>query len=46
MPLYLVSIFAKNQKSDLSPGDKKDLVEFVKLVKAQVRHERTKDRKN
>ncbi len=37
IPLYLVSLFAKNQKSDLSAGDKQDLAKFVKTVKATAR---------
>ena len=37
IPLYFVSLFAKNQKSDLSAGDKQDLAKFVKTVKATAR---------
>ena len=37
VPLYLVLLFAKNQKNDLSAGDKQDLVKFVQTVKATAR---------
>ena len=37
VPLYLLSIFAKNEKSDLSPLDKKAFSEFAKRVKEAAR---------
>ena len=37
VPLYLLSIFAKNQKSDLNAEDKKALSEFAKRVKDAIR---------
>ena len=38
-PHYLITLFAKNEKSDLSPADKKDLSAFAKLVKSRARDE-------
>ncbi len=43
-PLYLITLFAKNAKSDLSPADKKDWSAFAKMVKSRAKHE--EDRKN
>lgn len=40
VPLFLVTMFAKNQKSDLNPADKKGLAEFAKLVKDTIKDKR------
>ena len=40
VPLFLITMFAKNQKSDLNPADKKGLAEFAKLAKATIKGER------
>jgi len=46
VPLYLVTMFAKNQKSDLNPADKKALAEFAKSVKETIKSgRRAQDKK-
>jgi mRNA-degrading endonuclease RelE of RelBE toxin-antitoxin system len=37
VPIYLISFFAKSQKSDLSSADKKALAEFARTVKTRIK---------
>ena len=33
MPVYLLALFAKNEKADLSPAERKTLVRLVEMLK-------------
>lgn len=35
--IYLLYVYAKNQQADLTPGDKKVLRDFVKMIKEEYR---------
>ncbi len=37
IPLYLITMFAKNQKSDLNSADKEAVTEFAKLTKGVIK---------
>ena len=35
MPLYLLTVFAKNEKADLSPSERAELAKLVGIMKAE-----------
>ena len=39
MPLYLLTVFGKNERSNLSKAERNDLAGLVRMVKATVEKE-------
>ena len=45
MPLFLLAIYAKNERIDMSPADRRGYAMFVEQIKAEARLKRRKRRK-
>jgi len=38
MPLYLLALFAKNEKADLSKAERNELAKLTAILKSTTRH--------